>query len=261
MRQFKRFFAVGAVVAIGTVTIAMSSTAVAVAPSNDNFDDAPSLVWDTSGGAHVFGLTGQTTVDATMETGEPTGITDADTMSVWFLWTNPTGLGHWDNQEFKVVTTSQDLTLNVYTGIAVNALTPVTGDNDGVGVPYVNFSSPGNAYWIRVASMTGYPTNFNLVWGTSINATAPVWGPISAKIAGSTATVTFSATASAPVIYTCNLDNAGPSSCTSPTAFVMLSKGPHSLVLTATVKLVPADNGAATTAPALPITIKSGKFK
>jgi hypothetical protein len=272
MRQFKKFFAVGAVVVIGTVTIAMSSTAVAAAPYNDNFDSAPLLNWNTAGGAHVFGLTNQTTVDATMQTGEPTGGV-GDTDSVWFLWTTS---GAWPTQQFKVVTTSGDptsVTLNVYTGTLpvtdVSGLNPVpvASDNSGDGHPFVDFSSPASAYWIRVATQTGFPVTFNLVWGTSINATAPVWGTppqISAKIAGSTATVTFAATAATgTVTYNCDFDNAafpGPP-CTSPAVFTGLSKGLHDLQVTATAKLIPADDGAAATSPLFLINIKSGKVK
>lgn len=168
MRMFRSLVAV---VIVGSITIAMTATALA-APSNDDFDNSTLLNWDTAGGTHVFSITNQTTAGATSETGEPSGGV-GDTESVWFLWTTS---GAWDNQEFKVATTvsNPSITLNVYTGTEVNALTLVAGDNDGIGVPFVSFDVTATFYWIRVATLTGFPLGFDLVWGTEINAPPPV---------------------------------------------------------------------------------------
>jgi hypothetical protein len=96
-----------------------------VAPENDHFADATPLtgVSDSVGG---------TTVGASTEPGEPAHAGQSGGSSVWYRWDAPaTG-----SVRIRTAGSSFDTLLAVYTGGAVDALTPVAANDDvGGGVP------------------------------------------------------------------------------------------------------------------------------
>lgn len=100
------------------------------APANDNFTDAINLTGVASGqtgDALVGSQTGTNSTDATLESGEPT--IAGTTKSVWFKWTCPAS----GNLTVDTLGSTNpaagewDAVLGIYTGSAVNALTPLGG--------------------------------------------------------------------------------------------------------------------------------------
>ena len=89
------------------------------APANDNFASAQAL---TGSSATVNG----TNNGATKETGEPNHAAKAGGKSVWYRWT-PQSNG---TVEVNTAGSSFDTLLAVYTGGAVNSLTPVASNDD-----------------------------------------------------------------------------------------------------------------------------------
>jgi hypothetical protein len=131
--------------------------ATAAAPTNDNFANAIVL-----SGA-VDSRSGDTNVDATLETGEDPTVADrSGGKSVWYSWTAPlTGMVVIDT-----ATSGFDTLLGVYTGNAVNALTPVASNDDvktTVLTSRVRFpATTGAVYRIRVDGFEGDAGTINL---------------------------------------------------------------------------------------------------
>jgi hypothetical protein len=107
---------VGALLAAALICLAFAADALAAAPANDDFADAQAISLDTSVSGSNF--------EATKQTGEPDHAGDAGGHSVWYSWTaprtEPIGITlpcQFGNQS--------ELLIGVYTGSAVDALTPV----------------------------------------------------------------------------------------------------------------------------------------
>ncbi|MEO0017461.1 MAG: hypothetical protein RLZZ522_744 [Verrucomicrobiota bacterium] len=140
--------------ALGTWLAA--GTALA-APANDAIADAIALTGTEvgqTGNATVGTQTGTNNVDATLEVGEPdpgTGATD----TVWFNWTCPADgsltvrtLGSTDT-----VPAEWNAVLGIYTGSAVNGLTPLgaTPQDAGFGETMTVAVTTGTTYHIQLA--------------------------------------------------------------------------------------------------------------
>jgi hypothetical protein len=152
------------------VFVVFAAPAQAAPPSNDSFANAITLPAAPS-------PTPGTTVEATRETGEPQHHDDSTTSqaSVWYRWTAPASA----TVQFDTCTTNYDTHLGVYTGSAVNALTPVRrNNNDGCDVSTGQFGSrvvfnarKGVEYRIAVDGCCGAPTGtFTLTLTTPGNA-------------------------------------------------------------------------------------------
>ena len=117
--------------------------AAAVAPANDNFASAQ-IVSGNSG--TVMGAN----VNATKQAGEPSHAGNSGGASVWYQWTAPSS----GSATFDTLTSGFDTLLAVYTGAAVNSLTPIAGNNDdpaGGVQSKVSFSAvAGTVYRIAV---------------------------------------------------------------------------------------------------------------
>ena len=98
--------------------LAIGSTPALAAPANDDFADARSL------GTAVDGSVNGSNVGATKETGEPDHAGNVGGHSVWYSWTAPSA----GNVFFHTRFTSFDTLLAVYTGSAVDSLTPVANE-------------------------------------------------------------------------------------------------------------------------------------
>ena len=114
----------------------------------------------------VTGLAGSasgSTRGATRQGGEPLHASVSGGGSIWFCWTAPT------NGPFTFDTTgsSFDTLLGIYTGAAVNALTPVVSDNDSGGsfASRVTFDAVSNTtYRIAVDGAVGALGVVKLTW-------------------------------------------------------------------------------------------------
>jgi PASTA domain-containing protein len=135
---------------LGTVISALVAAlvcvpgALSVPPSNDDFLNAETI----SGEA---GSIDGSTDSATHELGEPYHAGEPGTGSVWYLWTAPSD----KTIRFDTCSTPGfDTLVGVYTGVAVDALSPVgaADDNcDAGGGGFVEFvATPGTTYWIAV---------------------------------------------------------------------------------------------------------------
>ena len=102
----------------GTAVSAQPFT-VTSGPANDQFAGAQVL------DGHTAIVAGQN-VAATKEAGEPDHAGDPGGRSVWYRWTAPSS-GTW---ALDTAGSSFDTTLAVYTGSAVNALTPIASNDD-----------------------------------------------------------------------------------------------------------------------------------
>lgn len=103
------------------------------APSNDDFANATALSGASGSDNATTDISGATT-----QTGEPAGAYK----TVWYTWTAPADAQH----QF---TTTEDRTINVYTGSSVSALTPVT--TSSVGLNSVKWeTTAGTVYYIQV---------------------------------------------------------------------------------------------------------------
>jgi hypothetical protein len=131
-----------------TGTIQLHLNAVVGTPTNDNFASSFTI----SGTDPV--VDGSNT-GATKEAGESPHAGNAGGASVWYSWTAPgSGTAFVDTcfSEF-------DTLLGVYTGSAVNALTPVASDNDGCGAgSALQFNAvQGTTYRIAVDGSNAAP--------------------------------------------------------------------------------------------------------
>jgi hypothetical protein len=98
----------------------LARPAAAAPPANDNFASAQVL---TGSSVSVSG----TNVEATKQTNEPDHAGDPGGRSVWYTWTAPS------TGAFKIDTCASDFDtlLAVYTGSAVDALTPIVSNDEG----------------------------------------------------------------------------------------------------------------------------------
>jgi hypothetical protein len=138
--------------------LAQGSTAWPEAPpANDMFANAQ-IISGASGS-----VTG-TNVDATVESGEP--LTGVMTKTVWYRWTSPSNL----SMTFETTSgTLTDTVLGVYTGSAVNSLTPITWNDDINGFhdreSRVTFiANAGTTYNIQVGGYGTQSGTFGLHW-------------------------------------------------------------------------------------------------
>lgn len=140
--------------AMGTVVLNVQLAAAVTAPANDNFTNAIAL-----SGTNV--VTSGRNLGATAEAGEPSHAGHAATNSVWWNWTAPaTGL-----VAVNTVGSDFDTLLAIYTGNAVNALTPVASDDQSGGnnTSALNFNATGGVtYRIAVDGYAGAAGNIAL---------------------------------------------------------------------------------------------------
>ncbi|HEU5253143.1 MAG TPA: hypothetical protein VFU16_07455 [Solirubrobacterales bacterium] len=130
-------------------------------PGNDDFADAQTL----GAGLPVFGS--GSTWFAGKETGEPDHAGDPGGQSVWFAWT-PSSSGQVAISICPFMESSPDTLLAVYTGSAVDALTPVAASDDSAAACKSTGSqvqlnvSAGTTYRIAVDAKDGGPGPFGL---------------------------------------------------------------------------------------------------
>ncbi len=141
--------------AFGTINLRLRETLPGPPPSNDNFANAVVL-----SGQHASRSL-DTNGNATLETGEPTTVAGAPAgASVWYGWTAPvTG-----TVTILTGTSDFDTLLAAYTGSAVNGLTEVASNDDGVGqTSWVTLqASASTLYRIRVDGFAGDVGTINL---------------------------------------------------------------------------------------------------
>ena len=145
----------------GLIQLALTTSGVAQAPPNDAFSARTPL---TGASVNVTG----SNIAATSEDFEPTHAGNPGGRSAWWSWTAPlTGLASIDTDP-----SSFNTLLAVYTGTALNSLTPVTSDDDGgegdrsrVVFPVVS----GVVYQIAVDGFNGAQGSI----GLHIEATIP----------------------------------------------------------------------------------------
>jgi hypothetical protein len=233
--RLRRVVAVAAACGTALVVVAL---AVAAAPANDTFP-----------GATITGSSGSvagTTVEATMETGEPNnnGIptatsdnSDLGGVSVWYAWVAPsTGTFHFCTVP-GVDDFTPDTTLGVWTGAAVDGLTEVAFNDDTIRRDsWVSFAATsGETYHIGVGGFGGDTGPFTLKWGTT-ECAAPDTTITATKVRGKRVDLTFSASenASFPVTFACQVDGGSFVACTSPTTFTFAGRGTHTFAVRAT---------------------------
>jgi hypothetical protein len=132
-------------------------------PPNDAFANCVTLT----------GAAGQVTghnIGATKQPGELAHAGNIGGHSVWYCWTAPTN-GVWI---FDTINSDFDTLLAIYTGTAVNSLTPIVSDDDSGGnnKSRVSLSAAGGTnYRIAVDGSSGATGIINLRWATlSTNA-------------------------------------------------------------------------------------------
>jgi Ca2+-binding RTX toxin-like protein len=137
---------------------AIGPTSALAAPANDDFADAQSL--DSTAEGSVDG----SNVGATKETGEPNHAGNAGGHSVWYSWTAPADGNAFFTTGFF---TDFDTLLAVYTGVAVDALTPIAANDDAAfGRSTVSFPvSSGVTYMVAIDGFSGKIGTFGLTWG------------------------------------------------------------------------------------------------
>ncbi len=126
-------------------------------PANDDFANAQALP-ATLNPSFPIGTSQATTEMATKQAGEPNHAGAPGGQSIWFSWT-PTSSGRVLVSTCTHEGPDPDTLLAVYTGAAVNALTPVASNDDGAGNNCLASSSEagfsavaGTTYWIAVDS-------------------------------------------------------------------------------------------------------------
>ena len=166
----------------------IAGTALA-APANDDFAAAIDLTGAAVGQTGTVNSgtqTGTDNVDATSETGEPPSVAGT-TNTVWFKWTCPAA------GNFTISTlgsqnagaTEFDAALGIYSGSAVNALTPLgtspldTGYEETMTVPVTT----GTTYFIQVGGY-GNEAAANILLNWSFAATAVAGKTVLWNVAG-----------------------------------------------------------------------------
>jgi Ca2+-binding RTX toxin-like protein len=143
--------------------VSAAPTSAFAAPVNDDFGAARSLASAASG------VVSGSNIDATKETGEPDHAGNPGGHSVWFSWTAPAD----GNAFFTTRGSAFDTLLAVYTGVAVNSLTPVAANDDDPGANFpvtggstMSFAvSSGVTYMLAVDGFSGKIGNIQLRWG------------------------------------------------------------------------------------------------
>lgn len=114
-------------------------------PDNDAFASATSLGEAVNElGSAAGDLASGTTSGATVETGEPAGVT----ASVWYSWTVPSA------DATLVLTVDGEHTLGSFTGADISALQAVTADSDG-GTGITLSGTTGAIVYVRVGAAAG----------------------------------------------------------------------------------------------------------
>ena len=136
---------------VGTIRLAIRKV---VRPANDDFAAARTLT-----GALPLTADG-TTVDASLEPGEPFHGGVIGTASVWYRWTAPAA----GKVVVETCGSAFDTTLGVYTGLEVGDLSTVAINGDGCGAQSrVEFGAvAGKTYWIAVDGAGGAVGNVRL---------------------------------------------------------------------------------------------------
>ncbi|MDX1953199.1 MAG: immunoglobulin domain-containing protein [Verrucomicrobiota bacterium] len=155
-------------------------------PSNDHFTNALAISGFT-------GTNTNTTIRATLDTGEPNHLGFTNTPSIWYSWTAPTN----GNVNFTTLISSAgylDTTLAVYTGSSITNLTLVTSNDDGrVPLSSLTFNATSNTTYKIALSTKNWDGEVVLRW---IQALTPeiVTQPVpSSVVVGQS--ITFSSTA------------------------------------------------------------------
>jgi Ca2+-binding RTX toxin-like protein len=142
-----------------------SAMSAAMAPPNDDFADAVSL----NATADTGGFVRANNVNATAEAGEPVHAGQAGGKSIWYSWTAP-GDGSIPHVAF-LAGGDFDTLLGVYTGAAVNALTPIVSNDDVAGFgggSSVSFATvAGTTYHIAIDGFLGKSGVAFLEWRES----------------------------------------------------------------------------------------------
>src|SRR5712672_558368 len=184
-----------ALVACLALSAMVTVSAQAQAPANDNFANA----WTISG---VLVTTNGTTFGASKEAGEPNHAGNGGARSVWFNWTAPATAPVQLDTIGSSGSFQNDTLLAVYTGDAVNALTPIASNNNGPGLPkgwsQLQFrATNGITYHIAVDPSRfggfippGGPIVLNLRMLASIAVDSPTNGSVFADSDAITVTVT-----------------------------------------------------------------------
>jgi hypothetical protein len=150
-------------------------------PPNDDFENATPL---SGPSADDYGRNDT----ATSEPGEPNHAGNAVGHSLWWRWTAPAdGSVRVDACGFNWVSPQPDTVLAVYTGAAVDALSPVASNDDGAscvsGSRVAFTASAGQTYQIAVDGAAR--SNALGIVGLSLRGTAPPAGPAPASPAPS----------------------------------------------------------------------------
>ena len=130
-----------------TGTVALRIAVTGAAPGNDNFANRIVLT-----GANFS--TNAVNLNATAETGEPAHANQGALKSLWWSWTAPSA----GRAVIRTTGSSIDTVLAVYTGTAVNALTPVAVNDDEPGAvtsAVVFTATVGTTYQIAVDGFAG----------------------------------------------------------------------------------------------------------
>jgi hypothetical protein len=147
---------------------------VGIPPPNDNFSNAQMLVGSSG---FVIGNTAY----ATKEPGEPNIAGNAGGASVWFTWTAPSnglylfdpfGTGSWTPNQMS---SDFGVLLGIYTGLAVNTLTPVASGSCTLPfgfspqMPFFTNAAvldavAGATYYIAIDGYNGLMGDYYLAW-------------------------------------------------------------------------------------------------
>lgn len=142
---------------LGTATSSVASLNTGVPPSNDAFASAQAI--SGSSGS----VTGNN-ADGSKEPGEPNHAGNAGGASVWYTWTAPST----SPVTFDTCMSTFDTLLAVYTGSAVNALTPIASNDDATtncNRSRLTFTPvTGTVYRIAVDGKNGANGNLTLRW-------------------------------------------------------------------------------------------------
>ena len=162
--------------------------------STTSFTVVTGLVHDTfASGRALTGATGgvdDSNAAATFETGEPAHADSAGGASLWYSWTAPvTG-----RFVFDTIGSDIDTLLAIYTGTAVNALTPLVSNDDidntaGNHASRVSLNAvAGTVYRIAVDGWSGLRGNVALSWSQAAAAVITSFSP-GAGAAGTIVTI------------------------------------------------------------------------
>lgn len=189
------------------VTTPRLNLLAAARPANDAFANRMTLS-GTSGGTLGY------SVLATKESGEPDHAGIVGGASVWWKWVSP-GEGQ---VSFDTNTSVFDTLLAIYTGSAVNALTPIAGNDDAntttLSSSVVFQAHPGVEYQIAVDGYNGEAGDIALNWNFNASANAD----LSVSGSGTPATVTQGDN----VNYSLTVLNSGPQTATGVVLSVAL---------------------------------------